>query len=117
MGTHPNVILLLVLTPDDLVRKTYRSIISEAGLEPEDQIGVGGEEYHIGVMEDDYDEGMQLAAPVGSIVVYDMVTYGYGDVITWDALEAQKRCLEAWAKEICERHHCAYSFTVTANYW
>jgi hypothetical protein len=115
MSTHPNAILLLVLKPDDLTRKTYRAILEEAGRE--DDLMIGGDRYNIEVMESTYDESHQIAADEGDIVVFDMVTYGYGERIEWDKLVAQKSVLEEWAAGICERHKCTASFYVTANYW
>jgi hypothetical protein len=117
MSTHPNAMLILALTPDDLARKTYRAILEEAGITEDDQIKVGGDDYSIQVMEEAYDESNQLAAKEGDIVLHDLVTYGYGETITWEKLEAQKRALEEWAKEVCERHKCSYQICVGANYW
>lgn len=54
---------------------------------------------------------------MGDIIVYDMVTYGYGELIEWDKLVKQKEELEAWAKIMCEKFNCSYKIFVTANYW
>lgn len=115
MSTHPNAILLLALKPDDLSRKTYRAILEEAGRE--DDLMIAGERYNCEIMESTYDESHQIAADEGDIIVFDMVTYGYGERIEWGKLAAQKAALEEWAKGICERHKCTASFYVTANYW
>jgi len=126
MSTHPNAILLLTLTPDGLVRKTRRGILEEnkvykwdepGVIDEEGQIVIGENKYHQKVMEDDYLEGMQIAAKEGDIIVFDMVTYGYGEVIEWDDLEKQKQELEEWAKFMCDKFHCNYKIFVTANYW
>jgi hypothetical protein len=121
MSTHPNAILMLTLTPDDLARKTYRAILAEAGIAEESEgttsLPIDGEDYHIYVAEEGYDEGLQISAKVGQIMVFDMVTYGYGERIPWSKLEAQKNALEKWATGVCERHHCAYEISVGANYW
>jgi hypothetical protein len=118
MSTHPNAILLLTLTPDDAARKTYRAILADAGvMDPSDDIKIGGENYHHEVMEDTYNESWQIAAQEGDLIFFDLVTYGYGEQIAWDKLEAQKNALEAWAKEVCEKHRCSYKISVTANYW
>lgn len=117
MSTHPNAILLLALTPDDLARKTHRGILAELGIDDDDTIKIGGEEYHQKVMEEDYDDGFQIAARAGDIIVLDMVTYGYGETIEWSRLEAQKVALEEWARGICERHRCSAKIFITANYW
>lgn len=126
MSTHPNAILLLTLTPDDLTRKTWRSILqenkvykfnSDGVIDEDGRIKIGEAKYHQMVMEDDYNEGMQISAQEGDIAVYDMVTYGYGEVIEWEKLENQKKELEKWAKETCKKHHCNYKIFITANYW
>ncbi len=117
MSTHPNAMLLLVLKPDDSTRKTHRAICAELGIETDDQIKVGEEAYHQDVMESDYSDSNQIAADEGDIIVWDLVTYGYGERIEWDKLVAQKAALEEWAKGICERHKCTPAFYVSANYW
>lgn len=110
--------LILALTPDDLARKTYRAILEEAGIDADGELKIGGKGYHHhGVMEDDYNESDQLSLPEGSIYVFDLVTYGYGETITWSELEAQKIALEEWGRGICERHHCKSEIFVSANYW
>jgi hypothetical protein len=126
MSTHPNAILLLTLTPDDLARKTWRSILQEAKvykwneegvIDEEGQMKIGDTKYYQRVMESEYDEGMQIYAKEGDIVLFDMFTYGYGDVLEWSKLEQQKNELEVWAKEICSKFNCSYKIFVTANYW
>jgi hypothetical protein len=117
MSTHPNAILAVALTPDETTRKTLRAILAEAGIDDDDQIKIGDAEYHLIVMESDYDDSMQVSAKEGDIVALDMVTYGYGETISWAKLEAQKTDLEQWAKGVCERHKCSYEIFVTANYW
>lgn len=118
MSTHPNAILLLRLKPDGLARKTYRAILEEAGVSDSDvTIKIASEDYHMRVMEEEYNDDFQISASEGEIIVFDMVTYGYGETIQWDKLAAQKAALEEWATGICERHKCSASFFVTANYW
>lgn len=136
MGTHPNTILMCVLTPDDLARKTFRDIAEEMGAKIDDDSctlrilnefydhpnAKTGEpipktDFTMTIMESDYDDSFQLSAPAGSIVLHDFQTYGYGEVITWTKLEDRKNKLETWAKDICERHKCKYEIQVTANYW
>ncbi len=117
MSTHPNALLILSLTPDDLSRKTHRAIMAEAGVTEDDRIKIGDDDYLHRVMEDSYDQSHQIAASEGDIVLFDHVTYGYGKTVEWDKLEAQKQVLEAWAKAACARHHCSYRILVSANYW
>lgn len=118
MSTHPNAILLLTLTPDSTSRKTYRAIMSEAGVTEDDgDLKIGFESYHTKVMESDYDDGYQIPAKEGDIIIFNMVTYGYGELIEWDKLVEQKAALQTWADGVCERHQCKAAFYITANYW
>lgn len=126
MSTHPNAILLLALTHDDLSRKTWKNILNEAKVYKYNEPGIIDEEgeikicennYHHRVMESGYDKGMQISAKEGDIVVFDMVTYGYGDVIEWEKLVDQKNKLEEWAIAMCGKFNCSYKIFVTANYW
>lgn len=121
MSTHPNVILLLVLTPDGLSRKTRRDILAENSADIADDldcdIKIGSFSYLHEVMEDDYCEGYQISADEGDIIIFDFVTYGYGEKIAWDELELQKEELEKWAVGICEQHNCSHEIFITANYW
>jgi hypothetical protein len=117
MSIHPNVILMAVLTPDNLSRKTMRDILAEHKQGVLYRIVIAGTEYDTLVMESDYDEGWQISAKAGDLVFFDLVTYGYGETIAWDKLESQKKELEAWALETCKKHHCSYEIKITANYW
>ena len=120
MSTHPNVILMVALTPDDLSRKTMRSILEANGIKEDDfddDVKISGKDYHHEIMESDYDESWQISAKEGDLIFFDLVTYGYGDTIKWSDLETQKNELEAWAKEICEKFSCSYEIIITANYW
>ena len=118
MSTHPNVLLILTLTPDGLARKTYRDILGECGAEStDDEIKINGEGFSHFVAESDYEDNWQVSAPEGSIVLLDLVTYGYGEQILWDELSRRKAALEEWSSGICERHHCSAKISVGANYW
>lgn len=119
MSTHPNALLICQLTPDNLTRKTYRAILEEHKLEEEEEpdIIIKEERYHVFVAEREYDDNWQIHSPEGSIVLLNLVTYGYGESIEWDKLVAIKETLEEWAKGICERHRCSYKILVSANYW
>lgn len=119
MSSHPNAILLAVLIPDDLSNKTHRAIIADAGLEhDDDRIVIGDIDYNHKVMESDYNEMYQITAPMGSIIIFSLVTYGYGEVIEWDTLQKHKEALAEWCKVTCEKHKCgSFKIYVTANYW
>jgi hypothetical protein len=119
MSDHPNVILMVQLVPDDLVRKTCREITAEfKKLDADDgYITIADKDYNIEVMEEEYNDNWQIAAQIGSIVVFDLVTYGYGEKISWTKLENMKVELENWAKIVCEKYHCNYEIFVSANHW
>lgn len=131
MSTHPNVILMAVLTPDGLSRATMRNILVDTGTKDNDEIVIPRGmkvKYEPGmppipfgvrsmVMESDYDEDHQIAAKEGDLVFFDLVTGGYGKVISWHDLDTKKTALEEWAKDICARFNCKYEIRVSANYW
>lgn len=118
LSSHPNAMLILKLTPDGLARKTYRAILAECGIvDVDDDVKIGGLDYHHKVMESDYDEDWQLSAAEGQIVFHDFLTYGYGEQVTWAELVARHDALEEWAKGVCGRHSCSYEIVVGANYW
>jgi len=119
VSSHPNVILMAVLTPDGLARKTMREILAEQERKytTSDDVLIGEIEYHSLVMEDCYNEGFQIAAPEGSLVFFDMVTYGCGEVIAWSGLKIRHDQLERWCQETCMKHNCSYVIQVTANHW
>jgi hypothetical protein len=107
------------LTPDGLSRKTMRNILAESmhKFPDEDPVLIDNIEYDSIILESEYNEEWQIAGKEGDLIFFDMVTYGYGESISWGKLQAQKESLEAWAKDICEKHHCAYEIAVSANYW
>jgi hypothetical protein len=121
MSSHPNAILMLTLQPQDLPRKTMRAILKAAGIDPDEdspQIKVGEHDYTVRLMEESYDDGYQIGAPVGSIVFHDFLTYGYGEKIGWGEVAARQAALQAWAQAACEAHHCTiHEIAITANYW
>lgn len=118
MSTHPNVILMSVFTPENTSRKTMKNILEEMGVtDPENDVKIAGKDYHHEVMESDYQESWQISANEGDLIFFDLVTYGYGDVIGWTDLEKQKNDLEDWSKTMSEKHHCTYLIKITANYW
>jgi hypothetical protein len=101
-----------------------RDILEECGVGDHEDVvlqpAVEGQEkiklYRV-VMEEDYDEGWQVAGAEGDLVFFDMVTYGYGEFIAWGDIEAKKKILEEWCAGVCERHNCKYEIRVSANYW
>ena len=122
MSTHPNVILMAVLTPDGLSRKTMKAILEhESSIEPEVVIVPGStdhnDKFRALVMEDDYNESDQIGAPEGSLVFFDLITYGYGESLTWENLETRKDKLEQWAQRTAKEHDCSYEIRISANYW
>ncbi len=120
MSTHPNVILMACLTPDALARKTYRDIFADNNIAADDdcpEVKVGSTSYHIQVMESDYDDSYQISAKEGDIVLHNLVTYGYGETITWLILTDKARELDEWCVAACAKHHCKHEIKVGANYW
>lgn len=122
MSAHPNVILMVALTPDDLPMKTYREIMASAPNPHEYplediQVTIGASNYTVKCFTEDYDEDIQISAQAGQIVVYDLVTYGWGEYVTWAHLEKQKSELASWAEDICGKHKCSMELRVSANHW
>ena len=118
MSTHPNVILMAVITPNSTSRKTMRAILLDHREdEDSEDVKIGDDTYGSVVMESDYYEGYQIAAKEGDLVFFDMVTYGYGEVIKWGELEKKKSVLADWATLVCSEHDCSYEIAITANYW
>lgn len=119
MSTHPNVILMAVLTPDNLTRKTARDILANSilAIPNETDVKVGNTKYYMLIMESDYNEGMQIGAHEGDIVFHKHVTYDYGESILWSDLEKLKLELETWATEKSKLFNCTYEIRIGANYW
>jgi hypothetical protein len=130
LSTHPNAILLCTLTPDNLSRKTMRDIMKHNNMqfliqdekdfdeeENIDQIFIGSKDYYCRIMENTYYEGFQIEAKEGDLIFFDLITYGYGDKITWEELKKQEEELEVWAQDICEKFNCTYKIYITANHW
>ena len=118
MSTHPNTILMGVLIPDELARKTYRAIVGSIGADNDDPyFNIGGLGYSLKIMEDSYDDSNQISAPEGSIVAHCLLTYGYGETIAWAEVEKAKAELEAWLANIAAQHKCSHSIHLTASYW
>jgi len=130
MSSHPKALLIAVLTPDDGSRKTMRAILKESGCANDDDVvippgakvdyrpGMPPIPFDMGRMVfESYNDELQIEAKEGDLVFYSLVTYGYGEFITWADLQAKKDALEEWCKGICERHHCTYEIRVSANYW
>lgn len=117
MSIHPNTLLMLILRPNGLSRKTLREILDETNTEAEEDIKINDREFHYIIMEDRYQKSYQISSEEGDIVIFDFVTYGYGDSIGWDKLEKLKNALEVWAIPICKKFNCEYEIKISANYW
>ena len=111
--------LMAHLSPGDLPRKTFLAILADHGASEEDtNIKIKGTEYNAVLMDEDYDEGWQISGTPGEIVLMDFVTYGYGERIQWDKLDAQRAALAAWVDANKERYDLQdTSISVGANYW
>jgi len=119
MRTHPNTILMAVLKPNSTTRATLRAMTEHQSCcdKKYESFKIGGNDYTSTVMESDYDEGYQISADEGDIVIHSFLTYGYGEAIDWENLVEKKTALEQWAIKMCKLYQCSYKIQVTANYW
>lgn len=118
MSTHPNTLLILKLTPDDLPWKTLREIRDAANANDEGDVLINGTRYHSDIVPaDGYLDAYQIDGKEGCLVFFAFVTYGYGQFIIWSELEKKKNLLQYWAQAICDRYRCTYEIVVAANYW
>lgn len=118
MSIHPNAIMMMVYE-GDAAETIYNELdggeMETTGSSAELQIG--GTEWRLLLMQDSYDESDQISAPEGSLVFFDLITYGYGDTIAWEKCVAWQAALEAYGKELVQKHGGKISFYITANYW
>ena len=142
MSSHPNVILKLTIKPDGTTRKLLCELLAKNREEIPDEklplwkntkgeyienrdgekarivrddgeLCIGEFIYHALVMESDYDDSWQISGEEGDLVIFDLVTYGYGREISWQELEKRKNDLEAWV----EKNGLTFSISVSANHW
>lgn len=117
MSTHPNVMLQCVLTVNGGTRKTQRELLRAYGEPDGDDIKIDGTSCNVTVMESDYDEGWQISADEGQIVLHEYLTYGYGEIVTIDDMMARVLAIKAWAEEAKETHGFTYEIRIGANFW
>ncbi len=118
MSEYPNCLLLGILIPDDLPSKTYRAVCAEVGAVGDDpSTHIGEQLFHLKLMDGDYDEGMQVSAPSGSTVFVGMVTYGYGDTMTWEEFVALRDALYARLTDIAAKVQASVEIRISANHW
>lgn len=122
MSSHPNVILMAVLTPSqstdkDSPRQTLHNLLAYNDADEYDSLIIGDVKYRAIFMRDDYESDIQIAAKENDLVFYDLVTYGYGSTITWQNLCKRQQALETWAAAMAEKFNCKYNIVVGANYW
>ena len=119
MSTHPNCLLIGMLHPQRSAIKTYPAVPAALGEEDGDDpdVEIGDKHYSIKLMDESYDEDMQVTAPVGSTVFIGMMTYGYGEVTAWERLVSARDELFANLTELAAQTHCTVAITVSANYW
>lgn len=91
----------------------------DAGLDPDGdgRLKIGADDFRMLVMESDYDEGDQIGAPEGSIIVFRLVTYGYGESLSWQELDTMRAPLDAWATEAGTKHGFKHEIRIGANHW
>ena len=139
MSTHPNAMLILRLEPDDVPCKTLREMLDERRkgfdrdgdglirvnehdsnypqLPCDTEFAIGDIVYRSKLM-DGYDESDQIDGEEGQIVLYDLMTYGFGESIAFDEVKRRAEALEAWAAENCPKHKISkWSVEISANYW
>lgn len=117
MSSHPNVMLQCVLTVNDGTRKTQRALEKAFPGKYGGDIKVGERNYSLTVMESDYEEGYQISADEGQIVLHIYLTYDYGETVTLDEIQAYVDPLRAWAEEAKGPHGFTYEIRIGANYW
>lgn len=119
MSTHPNVMLQCVLTVDDGSRKTERALLEDyAGTGMyDDYVKIADLHYKVSVMGSDYDEGYQISADEGQIVLHEYLTYGYGETVDFETVCKRAAELKEWAESAKEKHKFSYVIRIGANYW
>lgn len=142
MGAHPNVILKCTIKADGTTRKLLRGLLAQNREEipdsnlplwfnskgeviknrdnkemhisrGEDELCIGQFSYNTLVMEEEYDESWQISGEEGDLIIFDLVTYGYGEEITLKDLQERIDALETWAIQ----HSLSYKISISANYW
>lgn len=142
MSQHPNVIVKCTVKPDGATRKLLRDLLARnreeipddnlpfmfdihgeviinrrkekiRQIRDEDQLAIGSLIYHTLVMEDDYNESWQISGQEGDLIIFNLVTYGYGEEIDWDKLQIIVSEIDQWAG----KNSLVYRLSVTANYW
>lgn len=130
MSNHPNVLLILRLTPEapsqgdnaasDLLAEIAKDISAKVD-EDEGHLNVKiGDSDYIGIpfnKDTSYDDDSQISTSAGDIVFYTYATYDYGDTVTLDDLQAMRDEAAKWAEDICVKHHLTAVFAVGANYF
>lgn len=121
MSTHPNTLIVGVITVDGTSRKTLRAMQGDEWLswnEALDSFKIGKRDFTANVMEEDYDQnGYQISAPEGSIVLHTYLTYGYGETVEWEEVVSVRDTLNQWLTDVCDRHGGSHKIILTANYW
>lgn len=64
-------------------------------------------------MEDEFDEDNQISGEEGDLIIFDLVTYGYGEEIGLDDLLRRAGDVGSW----CKANALDYRISVTANHW
>ena len=109
---------MIILSPQGLARKTMKDILGyDYSRDDIGEIKIGNYKYSPIVMEEDYDECLQIKAREGDLVFYNLITYGYGETISWEDLEKAKNDLGKWGEKMCKKYNCNMKIEVSANYW
>lgn len=116
MSRNSHVVLVAQLIAESDSAAVYRSIIDPTDTEDGVEVAIDNEYYTVFLAEDGYCDEWQISAAPAAVVVFCYVTSDYGELIPWEKLEARKNRLEAWCKEVCQKHHCSFKIGLTANY-
>lgn len=134
MGNHPNSILMAIIKgPDetsvnwdekddnyDVEYHNFNNFCSTFNINPEEgEILIDGNIYYVMPSSEGDSSGYHIYGDNdGDILIWDYISYGYGDYIDWDRLHLQKVALQNWCDEIkFKLPGFEYKIVVTANYW
>lgn len=81
----------------------------------DDEITIGQFNYNILVMEDSYDSSWQISGEEGDLIIFDLVTYGYGEEISWSDLQKRVDDIKLWAMQ--PSRNLEVQISISANYW
>lgn len=119
MSSHPNTILIASIRPpsgqpDEFLTALDPEWESNGSIQL-DQLRLGHDGHYSVVVNVDQDQGIFPAED--SFVVYDYLTYGWGDEITLNEFDAKVANFKTLVQNFCNLHRCTYSISLSANFW